>query len=106
MVANFENLTEAKDYKLKGDEKEIIFTIEFKDATTIQTRASLKVSLQQSTNSDPCFTEDFLGSFGIDRNSPENTIPFQSYDSSLSIKGVLEYRTYYNQVTNACDTKK
>ena len=106
LVANFENLKEATDYQLKGDEKEIVFNIEFKDTTKIQTRAAISVSLQQTTNLDPCFTEDFLGASGIDRNSPENTIPFQSYDSTDSIKGVLEYRTYYNQVTNTCQSKK
>ncbi len=104
LVANFENLKDETLYKVTGDEKEMVFYIEFKDETKMQTRASINVSLPQLSNSsiDPCFVADFVGGSGIDRNSPENTISFQGYNETTPIKGVLEYRTYYNHTVNSC----
>jgi Putative serine esterase (DUF676) len=109
LVADFENLKEAKGYTFKGEEKEIVFNIEFKNETKIQTLAAINVSLPQVSISATCIpVENFIDSAGIDRNSPENTIPFQGYNETTPIKGVLEYRTYYNTLTNNCNsaTKK
>ncbi|CAM4045523.1 DUF676 domain-containing protein [Flavobacterium branchiophilum] len=106
LVSNFENSKEATGYTFVGNEKEILFKIEFKNETKIQTSATIMVSLPQTTSSDPCYVEDFIGASGIDHNSFENTDNFQGYNESTPIKGVLEYRTYFNKVTNTCNTKK
>lgn len=107
LISNYENSRETTDVRLIGNEKEIIFNVEFRDETSIQTIAIINVSLPQATNSDPCYTEDFAGVSGIDRNSSENTLPFQGYNETAPLHGVLEYRTYFNKVTNtSCNSKK
>ena len=107
LVTNYENSREKVEVRLIGNEKEIIFNLEFRDETSIQTIATINVSLTPLTNSDPCYTEDFVGESGIDRNSSENTLPFQGYNEISPLHGVLEYRTYFNKVTNnSCNSKK
>ncbi len=108
LVSNFEDSKETIDYRLKGDEKEIIFRMEFKNETRIETRAVINVSLPQvaggPTTTFP-LEENFTENLGIDHDSPENTILFQGYNETTAIKGVLEYRTYYNKVTNDGSSK-
>lgn len=102
LVKDFKNSEEITTLKLEGQVKEIIYNVEFADATTLQTSSTITVNTPQASTSGDCLAENFVGSAGIDRNSPENTIPFQGYNETSPIKGVLEYRTYYNKITNQC----
>ncbi len=92
------------DYTTSGT-KQIVFTVTYEDDTTEVLNSSIEVlpyyrgsSARNAAVFNPI--DDFVGSNGIVAGSPENTIPFIGYNETVSTKGTLEYRTYYNTVTN------
>lgn len=54
-----------------------------------------------SEEPDDCLNENFFGNAGIDHTTTGNTA-FQGYNETTPQKGVIEYRTYYNKMTNSC----
>jgi hypothetical protein len=88
-----------------GGKKELIFTVTFSDNSieTILATIDVKIPNQsQITMGGTGFfpaEENFTGIKGITTSTPGN-IAFQGYNESIATKGVLEYRTYYNTVSN------
>lgn len=83
--------------------KEFIFTVTFSDNTTEILKATMQVDvpLIQMVSSGSSFPaeENFIGSAGITTTTTGN-IAFQGYNETSATKGTLEYRTYYNTVSN------
>jgi hypothetical protein len=85
--------------------KTFTFTITFSNNSTETLTATMYIevppvgstSLSSKTSFPP--EEDFVGSAGITTTSTGN-IAFQGYNDTTPLKGTLEYRTYYNTVTN------
>lgn len=96
--------TPSINYTASGT-KQIVFTVTYEDNTVEVLNSSIEVlpydygsSARIAAVFDPI--DDFVGSNGIVAGSPENTIPFMGYNDTVATKGILEYRTYYNTVTN------
>jgi hypothetical protein len=85
--------------------KEFVFTVTFINNTTETLKATMNVNVQATTQTDArgilsfSLEEDFVSSAGITTTSVGN-IAFQGYNETTATKGILEYRTYYNLVTN------
>jgi hypothetical protein len=87
--------------------KEFTFTVTFSNNTTEILKASMDITIPNSSplvmamaspSSFP-LEEDFVGSAGITASTSGN-VAFQGYNETTATKGTLEYRTYYNLVTN------
>lgn len=85
--------------------KEFTFTVTFSNNTTETLKATMDVTVPAisptaltATTSFP-LEEDFVGTAGITTTTAGN-IAFQGYNETTATKGTLEYRTYYNLVTN------
>lgn len=85
--------------------KEFTFTITYSNNTTETVKASMDIIVENnnqmamaSPSSFP-LEEDFVNTAGITTTTTGN-IAFQGYNETTATKGVLEYRTYYNLVTN------
>lgn len=125
LVANFGNGT---DYNLISNsvvsttnptviyttsgKKEFIFTVTYSNNTTEILKATMDITIPNSsplvmtmanTSSFP-LEEDFVGTAGITTNTAGN-VAFQGYNETTATKGTLEYRTYYNLVTNNGSTQ-
>lgn len=87
-----------------GGEKEITFTVTFTNNTTETLKSTIKIEIPDTGNASnliaPCgLEENFTGIAGITA-----TVPFTGYNELFGSYGKLEYRTYYNTVTNNCST--
>lgn len=85
--------------------KTFTFTVTFSNNTTETLTASMYIEVPpvattafSATTSFP-LEEDFIGTAGITSTTAGN-IAFQGYNETTATKGTLEYRTYYNLVTN------
>ena len=87
--------------------KEFTFTVTFSNNTTETLKATMDITVPNSSplvmamanpSSFP-LEEDFVGTAGITTTTAGN-IAFQGYNETTATKGTLEYRTYYNLVTN------
>lgn len=84
-----------------GGNKNISFKLKFADGTSKTFRKSIEVKLGDkliTTNTNNGLysdKEDFTGSRGITQ-----TTPFRGYNESVAKSGALEYRTYYNRISN------
>ena len=87
--------------------KEFTFTVTFSNNTTEILKATMDITIP---NSSPLFMamanpssfpleEDFVDTAGITPTTMGN-VAFQGYNETTATKGTLEYRTYYNLVTN------
>lgn len=83
-------------------QKTFTFTATYSNNTTEVLKATIEVELQVVPTEYDKITggiypeaEDFVGASGITQ-----TIPFKGYNESAAASGKLEYRTYYNTVTN------
>lgn len=80
-------------------EKEFVFSVVFDDNTTQILKAKMTVVLPTTTavfrSGNFPAEENFFGTNGVTA-----IIPFQGYNETNASNGVLEYRTYYNTVTN------
>ncbi|WP_445722825.1 esterase/lipase family protein, partial [Flavobacterium sp.] len=92
--------------------KEFIFTVTYSNNTTEILKATMDITIPNSspltmamasTSSFP-LEEDFVGTAGITANTVGN-VAFQGYNETTATKGTLEYRTYYNLVTNNGSTQ-
>lgn len=110
LINNYKRNTEVFEQTVSVSNKiiNLNFNIEYADKTEEIITSTIKFNGINTTNSlnrstlTSCFEKDFVGNNGIATTSPENTIPFQGYNETTATKGTLEYRTYYNQVTNTC----
>lgn len=90
---------------ITSGKKECVFTVTFSNNTTETLKASLEIQLPPAeTNTNNAvmsfpLEENFVGTAGITATTTGN-IAFQGYNETSATKGVLEYRTYYNLVTN------
>lgn len=82
--------------------KTFVFAATFNDNTTETLNATMEVSISPipaifSKIATGIYTEgeDFIDSYGVTQS-----IPFQGYNETSATSGTLEYRTYYNTVTN------
>lgn len=90
------------NYKTNG-KKTVSFKINFADGKSKTLKQNIEVKLPAisttfATNKENGLydeAEDFINYNGITQ-----TTPFQGYNESFAQYGVLEYRTYYNRVTN------
>ncbi|WP_310555338.1 T9SS type A sorting domain-containing protein [Flavobacterium sp.] len=82
-------------------EKEFVYTVTFDDNTTQTLKSKMTVNIV-ATNPDTLRSgvfpaeENFVGINGVTA-----TIPFQGYNEATASLGKLEYRTYYNTVSNS-----
>ncbi|EKT4545591.1 T9SS type A sorting domain-containing protein [Flavobacterium psychrophilum] len=86
--------------------KEFVFTVTFSDNTTETLKATMDVVVSNSSTAMALASpfsfpleQDFVGANGISTTSTGN-VAFQGYNETSATKGVLEYRTYYNLITN------
>ncbi|WP_445716852.1 esterase/lipase family protein [Flavobacterium sp.] len=87
--------------------KEFIFTVTYSNNTTEILKATMDITIPNSSplamamasTSSFSLEEDFVGSAGITASTSGN-VAFQGYNETTATKGTLEYRTYYNLVTN------
>ncbi|WP_018675504.1 lipase family alpha/beta hydrolase [Riemerella columbina] len=85
-----------------GGSKNLSFKLKFADGTSRTFHKSIEVKLEDkrvaaSTNSRLyAEAEDFIGNRGITQ-----TTPFRGYNESVAKSGTLEYRTYYNRISNS-----
>lgn len=84
--------------------KVFTFTVTFSNNTTETLTANMYIEVpavvtQSFGPTGFPLEEDFVGSAGITTGSAGN-IAFQGYNETTATKGTLEYRTYYNLVTN------
>lgn len=84
--------------------KDFIFTVTFNDNTTEILEATMDIVFSNSSTAKLTVSgfpleEDFVNNAGITSSTPGN-IAFQGYNETSATKGTLEYRTYYNLVTN------
>ncbi len=85
--------------------KEFTFTVTFTDNSVETLKATMYIQVVPNTSLMPSavasfpLEEDFIGTAGITTTSTGNNA-FQGYNETTPSKGVLEYRTYYNKVTN------
>jgi hypothetical protein len=79
--------------------KTFSFKIFYANGTQKLCQQQIEVSFSQDTSNSRSGlfpeAEDFVGTNGV-----FSTIPFKGYDESTAKSGTLEYRTYYNTVTN------
>jgi len=111
-ISNGKLLSETPEIRFDSDGlKTFIFRITYENDTTeeLQARMYVQVSADKNpvnVNGDMGFPaeENFANQSGenqgITVNSIENNIFFQGYNETVATKGTLEYRTYYNTVTN------
>jgi Putative serine esterase (DUF676) len=80
-------------------EKEFIYYATFEDNSTQTLKSKILVNIVAPTvvlrSGTFPLEEDFVGTDAITA-----TIPFQGYNESVATLGNLEYRTYYNRLTN------
>lgn len=87
--------------------KTFTFTVTFSNNTTEILKATMDITIPNSSPSVMAMAsptsfpleEDFIGTAGITPTTAGN-IAFQGYNETTATKGTLEYRTYYNLVTN------
>ncbi len=86
--------------------KEFVFTVTFSDNTTEILKATMDIVVSNNSTAMAMASplsfpleQDFVGTNGITTTSTGN-VAFQGYNETSATKGVLEYRTYYNLVTN------
>ncbi|MBY0485813.1 MAG: GPI inositol-deacylase [Flavobacteriaceae bacterium] len=85
--------------------KVFTFTVTFSNNTTETLTANMYIEVPPVTTAAFTATtsfpleEDFIGTAGITATTAGN-IAFQGYNETTATKGTLEYRTYYNLVTN------
>ena len=87
--------------------KTFVFTVTYSNNTTETLNATMDIVVSNSSAMALAIAgplsfpleEDFVGTAGIIASTTGN-IAFQGYNETSATKGVLEYRTYYNKVTN------
>jgi hypothetical protein len=81
---------------------ELKFHFELKNGDKFYTQSNTKVSLPVVRGGEEeCLNENFFGNAGINHSTVGN-MAFQGYNESSPQKGIIEYRTYYNKMTNSC----
>lgn len=82
-------------------EKEFVFSVVFDDNNTQILKAKMTVVLPTTTTTTVLRSGNFPAEENfVDTNGVTAIIPFQGYNETNASNGVLEYRTYYNTVTN------
>lgn len=100
------NATNPRVTYTTSGKKEIIFTVTFSDNSIETLLANIEVKIPNSSQTTMGGTglfpaeENFIGNNGINASTTGN-IAFQGYNEVVATKGVLEYRTYYNTVSNS-----
>ena len=85
--------------------KTFVFTVTFSNNTTETLNATMDIVVSNSSAmamASPLsfpLEQDFVGTAGVTSSTTGN-LAFQGYNETSATKGVLEYRTYYNKVTN------
>ncbi len=87
--------------------KTFVFTVTFSNNTTETLNATMDIIVSNSSAmalaiANPLsfpLEQDFVGTAGITASTTGN-VAFQGYNETSATKGILEYRTYYNKVTN------
>jgi hypothetical protein len=86
--------------------KEFVFTVTFSNNITETLKATMDIVVSNNSTAKALASllsfpleQDFVEANGISLTSTGN-VAFQGYNETSTSKGVLEYRTYYNLVTN------
>lgn len=87
--------------------KTFVFTVTYSNNTTETLNATMDIVVSNSSAmafaiANPLsfpLEQDFVGAAGITASTTGN-VTFQGYNETSATKGILEYRTYYNKVTN------
>ena len=90
----------------KSGKKTFVFTVTFSNNTTETLNATMDITAPNTAVATALASplsfpleQNFVGAAGITTSTAGNTA-FQGYNETSATKGVLEYRTYYNKVTN------